>query len=512
MGRNKNYQKRYICQTLILLMLKRRLILLFCIFGFVSLQAQKTEIHKLLEQASEMVFYNPKEAKAIAEHLLKLTDNPVQKAEAYYTSAVASYIMGQYDEALNQAFESKKLLLKNTDFPLNTQNGALIHRIFNQLQLSDYQVDYFPGSFIHQDILQTEDLLVKAQFFAEENLRDSIEILLNQAEPSLNLSNPGYLEVMYYGLKGDLSFGKKDFSEALKFYRKADSVETKLNNPFLGEEIYKKLTATYLALDSIVHYQKSNEIAKQLTSKSFEIENKASNQAYNLMTKSFDESYRKKENFYFTTFVLLGILVILGLVLKIIFGIRNKNKEKTLIQLLNYLKNHEIKAQQPEMEISEKEIFLPSSDEGVKESEFLEKDSKKDIPSKPGTLLKESEEHILSGLSKFENSTRFTQKDMSLGKLAARLNTNTKYLSEVINRHKEKNFSAYINELRINYIIQKLKSDSAYLHYKVSYLADECGFSSHSSFTTVFKSIVGVSPSVFIELIKDDSKNINDMT
>src|SRR5690606_7724707 len=125
---------------------------------------QKTEIHKLLEQASEMVFYNPKEAKAIAEHLLKLTDNPVQKAEAYYTSAVASYIMGQYDEALNQAFESKKLLLKNTDFPLNTQNGALIHRIFNQLQLSDYQVDYFPGSFIHQDILQTEDLLVKAQF------------------------------------------------------------------------------------------------------------------------------------------------------------------------------------------------------------------------------------------------------------------------------------------------------------------------------------------------------------
>lgn len=151
--------------------------------------------------------------------------------------------------------------------------------------------------------------------------------------------------------------------------------------------------------------------------------------------------------------------------------------------MLNYLKNHEAKTPETEPETSEKEAA-----------------------SKSGNLLKESEEQILSGLSKFEKSTRFTQKDMSLGKLAARLSTNTKYLSEVINRHKGKNFNAYINELRVNYIIWKLKSDSAYLHYKVSYLADECGFSSHSSFATVFKSIVGVSPSVFIDLIKEESE------
>ncbi|MFA5619577.1 MAG: helix-turn-helix domain-containing protein [Weeksellaceae bacterium] len=463
-------------------MLRSHLLIGVCVFWAAILQAQKTEIHKLLGQASEMVFYNPKEAKAIAAHSLKLTENPAQKAEAFYIGAMASYIMGQYDEALNQAFETKKLLKKNKDAEINKQSIALIHRIFDRLQLSDYQKDYWPQNLV-QDALQTEDLLMKVQFYAERNRQDSVSYFLSQTEPHLNHHNPGYFEAMYNGLKGDLYFGNKAFSEALAFYQKADSIESKLNNPFLGAEIHKRFTASYLAIDSIAQYQQGNEWVKQLINESSGIENKASNQAYILMTKSFDETFQQKEKTYSTIFALLGALAALGVVLKIIFGIRNRNKEKTLTQMLNYLKNHEAKIPETEPETSEKEAA-----------------------SKSGNLLKESEEQILSGLSKFEKSTRFTQKDMSLGKLAARLSTNTKYLSEVINRHKGKNFNAYINELRVNYIIWKLKSNSAYLHYKVSYLADECGFSSHSSFATVFKSIVGVSPSVFIDLIKEESE------
>ena len=95
---------------------------------------------------------------------------------------------------------------------------------------------------------------------------------------------------------------------------------------------------------------------------------------------------------------------------------------------------------------------------------------------------------------------------MSLGMLAAQLNTNTKYLSEIINRQKNKNFNSYINELRINYITDKLRSNPNYLHYKVRYLAEECGFSSHSTFTTVFKSVVGVSPTIFLDFVREELK------
>ena len=45
------------------------------------------------------------------------------------------------------------------------------------------------------------------------------------------------------------------------------------------------------------------------------------------------------------------------------------------------------------------------------------------------------------------------------------------------------------------------------MNYKISYLAENCGFSSHSSFATVFKSITEISPVTFIELLRNEKKN-----
>merc|ERR1711974_328919 len=105
---------------------------------------------------------------------------------------------------------------------------------------------------------------------------------------------------------------------------------------------------------------------------------------------------------------------------------------------------------------------------------------------------------------KFEASKKFLNKDMSLAVLAGQFETNTKYLSGVINKHYDDNFNTFINKLRINYIIDKLKSDPNYINYKISFLAEESGYSSHSSFATVFKSIIGMSPVTFIKLIQKE--------
>lgn len=94
---------------------------------------------------------------------------------------------------------------------------------------------------------------------------------------------------------------------------------------------------------------------------------------------------------------------------------------------------------------------------------------------------------------------------MSLANLASQFDTNTKYLSEIINKHYNVNFNTYINKLRVNYIVEKLKTDANYMNYKISYLAEDAGFSSHSSFATVFKSITGIAPVTFIDLLKEDT-------
>lgn len=129
--------------------------------------------------------------------------------------------------------------------------------------------------------------------------------------------------------------------------------------------------------------------------------------------------------------------------------------------------------------------------------EKIQKDLSSQIPNSV-------EKDLLEKLQKFEESEKFTNPKLTISSLALQMKTNTSYLSEVINKYKGKNFNTYINELRIAYICQKIYNHKEYQNYKISYLAEECGFASHSSFATVFRNITGISPSVFI---REASKN-----
>lgn len=129
--------------------------------------------------------------------------------------------------------------------------------------------------------------------------------------------------------------------------------------------------------------------------------------------------------------------------------------------------------------------------------ENSEKTTKNDT-EKRLSILKETEDKILRQLDKLEKGTSYTQNNMSLSSLATKLKTNAKYLSYVINNYKKKDFNNYINDLRIEYIIDKITNDREYIDYKISYLAKECGFSSHSKFSAAFKKVTGLTPSTFI--------------
>jgi len=118
------------------------------------------------------------------------------------------------------------------------------------------------------------------------------------------------------------------------------------------------------------------------------------------------------------------------------------------------------------------------------------------------TLLisEETKKQIMEGLELFEKQQLFREKGITQTKLAVRLKTNTKYLSVIIKHNKAENFSLYINRLRVSYIVEKLKTDTKYRKYKISYLADETGYATASSFTRTFRKIIGITPSAYINL------------
>ncbi|WP_306568250.1 helix-turn-helix transcriptional regulator [Flavobacterium lindanitolerans] len=103
------------------------------------------------------------------------------------------------------------------------------------------------------------------------------------------------------------------------------------------------------------------------------------------------------------------------------------------------------------------------------------------------TIIEETTDALLLKLEKFEKSKNAIKKEVSLTWLANHLNTNTRYLSEVIKKHKGKSFNNYINGLRINYIIGLLYDNPKHREYKISHIAELCGFSSREVFTTVLK-------------------------
>ncbi|WP_185147216.1 helix-turn-helix domain-containing protein [Chryseobacterium sp. KBW03] len=118
------------------------------------------------------------------------------------------------------------------------------------------------------------------------------------------------------------------------------------------------------------------------------------------------------------------------------------------------------------------------------------------------TITDETARALLLKLKKFESSGKYLRKDLSLTWMANSLNTNTKYLSEVVKVYRERNFTSYINELRISYIVKKLYENPIYREYKITYLAEECGYATPRVFVNAFKKETGFTPSYFVEQLK----------
>lgn len=111
----------------------------------------------------------------------------------------------------------------------------------------------------------------------------------------------------------------------------------------------------------------------------------------------------------------------------------------------------------------------------------------------------ETTQQILEGLKKLEDQSYFLHPACSAHNVAKRIKTNTTYLSKVINAEFGKNFSTYVNDLRINYAIVRLKQDSKFRSYTISAIAIELGYKSADSFTKYFKKDTGLLPSFYIK-------------
>lgn len=112
-------------------------------------------------------------------------------------------------------------------------------------------------------------------------------------------------------------------------------------------------------------------------------------------------------------------------------------------------------------------------------------------------------ENILKQLDIFEKEHKFLDSQLSQKLLSEELGTNSTYFSKIINTYKDKNFTLYINDLRLDYLIGLLKNDVKYINMDVKELASIAGFSSAENFSANFRRKFDMKPSVFIKLMRD---------
>ena len=107
-------------------------------------------------------------------------------------------------------------------------------------------------------------------------------------------------------------------------------------------------------------------------------------------------------------------------------------------------------------------------------------------------------------LEKFEERKDYLNANINLMGLAKKFNTNSSYLSRVLNSSKSKNFSQYLNDLRIGHAVKQIKDDPVFRKYTIEAIALECGYNNSASFSRSFYKKTGLHPSYFInQVIKE---------
>lgn len=298
-----------------------------------------------------------------------------------------------------------------------------------------------------------------------------------------NYSGNKFLKVSVYNEFAWLYYDQKMYDKAIYYAEKGELLEKQISSPYLRRDIYEVMSKSFIDEGK---KEKSSEYMHLFTRLNDSLVN-AEKKSINTPAKAIkdEQSQIYSENIENMSIITLAVLISLSIITAVCW------------------KKHEVK-------LHKKYLKIIQDLENKKNNELILKDNKtesKNQSEKTKNIADHTFQTLLDKLNKFEQSQKYLKKEVSRVYLANLLNTNTKYLMEVISQHTGKNFNNYINGLRINYITEKLYHDPLYREYKISYLADVCGFASREIFTTIFKKETGVSPSYFISQLRNEKSS-----
>lgn len=399
---------------------------------------------------------------ASKRYLEKIKDNDVRH---YYSSLFYSNYSGYFDQSKKYPDSVRLYLIKGLS---EAEKISEKHSKISSKKKYDLIVSIQANlALYYLWIIQPSEPKT-----AETYLLKSLKIAENREISSLN-------EMNLYRTAGDFYLDQKNNDKAIHYAQKGLQLEQKISSPSGRETFYEILTEAYLAKNNTLEGKKYNQLLTKLKDSIKTAEKHSVNKVTTAIKKEQEQEGNNTLKNYLYIFL---IAIILGCG-SIWYYWKNRNKalQQRFQELITKIK-HESENPKDEMDMDEEKTIKT-----------------------PKTIGEETVNQLLSKISKFEKTEKYLKSDITIAGMASNFGTNTKYLSEVIKSHKDKNFNHYINSLRIEYITRKLYEDTIYRKYKIASLAELCGYASPRVFQIAFKNETGLTPSEFIKNLKKET-------
>jgi len=450
---------------------------LYTAFSF----SQKNEAgNVLLKKANEVLYDDPVQTLKIGTHLLHNSTAGKEKAQTAILLAKGNLIMGNYTQAIAnvqlaltaaRASGDKEILFKTLLLASEIYSYSNLFEISKQyrseagkmaqgnpvfekqseaydLFVADETPDISAFSaFIQKTppeeldnyslITKGRPLQLTARAFQKVSLMDSAMVYYEKSLGELNKKNTGnYWKMIALMDYGTYFFDKKEYAHATALLEQSLEKGKAIRNPYYLMAINEKLSDCYLALGNKNMFRQFRQKATVAGSDYETRTTLATNFAFETLQKEKEQKIQQAKALVQKSYLAFGISALAILLLWLFVKWQFATKISHAQDIINYLK------------------LIQKTTE---KQEFTVKPGSKNL-----SIPKETEDLLLSKLEKFEAGKKYLSKDMSLAQMAALFDTNTKYLSEVVNKYKGKNINLYINELRIKYIVEKLKNDPKY--------------------------------------------------
>jgi AraC-like DNA-binding protein len=333
-------------------------------------------------------------------------------------------------------------------------------------------------------------------------------------------NNAHYIDEMIFFEKAKYYYQNNDYLKALGLLKKIDSIGSngykkikyKDEMEMLYSKVYSALGEKDLALQKMTS---ANAILKKKKRQREEVSRVLDQYYdYNTISKKIKALDAKNKETVETSVSVWWFIVLLFLSMILLFIVYKRQLNNNVPIETNASSvvdnDSENREESDEVLIMDQAKKLEQATDEVEEAEEMEEVEEVEEAEEKysGKIIIPPEilDKRLLNLKQYGQTKLYLSPNTSLKSLAEFLGLNRVYTSKLLNDYLNTTYKDYINKLRMDYVIDRIKNDDDFRKLSVERIAKQSGYNSLNTFSRIFKQATGFTPYQYIMHLKKNTK------